>query len=249
MAPLPGKISFSFLWYLVILLVIVAGFYFYTRTTDSGLAPGISPELKQAALEYPVPETKKQFAGKTEPTVVKEELQIPKVKRVSVTSGRAVEGSETRVETPLVPMTEGEKVIVPLAVYTVKGAYELALKEALSWKSDAKPSFVKSSGAVTVDGKSSQWQVAYVSASASKKSYVVVIQGDAVVSKQEVDSTAVGASLPKTWYDSDEALKRLAELPQFVNATISVIQFFYNADAKVWRYVIQTSSGTTSLEL
>lgn len=178
------------------------------------------------------------------PKVVEDQLIIPDTKEVSTTQGRIVENGKT--ETHLVPKNEGEKVVVTKAVLTVKGGYDLALKEAKTWSNDAKLVFVKSMGAVTIDGKSSQWQIAFSSV-AKKKGYELIIYGDQIASKKEVDSVGVGADLPTTWNDSDIAVKTLAEMPQFSSATISSINFFYNADAETWRYSISTSLGTTSV--
>lgn len=247
------KSSYFIIIFLVVLVAIGIGFFLLTRTPEgapSGV-PGApaAPSGGVAAPSGPVSPARKAMQAKKEPTVVKEQLKIPVTKKITTTAGRTVDTSEEKVETPLVPQTIGEQVIVSLATYTVKGVYDVSLKEAKQWKSDVKLSFVKSLGAITLEGKSSQWQVAFVAASAPKKSYEVIVQGDAVVSKKEIESTAVGADLPKTWFDSDEALKRLAALPQFVNATVSGINFFYNPDAKLWRYGIATSVGATSLEL
>jgi hypothetical protein len=178
------------------------------------------------------------------PKVIDDQLVVPDTKEVSMTQGRVSENG--KVETALVPKNEGEKVVVTKAVFTVKGGQELALKDAQAWASDAKLVFVKSMGAITLDGKSSQWQIAFSSV-AKKKGYEVIIYGDQVASKKEVELVGQGAELPAVWNDSDIAVKTLQEMPQFSSASISSINFFYNADAKRWRYSIATSFGTTSV--
>ena len=178
------------------------------------------------------------------PKVIDDQLVVPDTKEVSMTQGRVSENG--KVETALVPKNEGEKVVVTKAVFTVKGGQELALKDAQAWASDAKLVFVKSMGAITLDGKSSQWQIAFSSV-AKKRGYEVIIYGDQAVSKKEVELVGQGAELPDVWNDSDIAVKTLQEMPQFSSASISSINFFYNADAKKWRYSIATSFGTTSV--
>lgn len=241
------KKSFNPLWFLLIFIVLVGGFYFFTRS------PKISP-VSQPGTPGALSRTSENifsnpFGGKKEPTIIKEELKIPATKKITVTGGRTVEPIENKVETPLVPRSKSETVIIPLATFSVKGSYEKGNPVAKQWTSDATLSFIKSLGAITLEGKSSQWQLAFVSSAKPGKAYEIIIQGDAVVSKKEIESTAVGGKLPQNWYDSDEALKRLAELPQFVNTTISQINLFYNPDAKAWRYAVSTSVGTTSLEI
>ena len=177
--------------------------------------------------------------------VIEENLVIPETESISGSAGRLV--TEGSVNVPLVPKSESEKVIVEKAVLTVKGSYNLANAEALKWSNDAKLVFIKSLGAVTLEGKSSQWQLAFSSKLKSKKGYEVIVRADQIVSLREIDSTAVGADLPTNWFDSGGAIKSLQDLPQFVNATISAINFYYNTDAKKWRYGLSTSFGGTSI--
>lgn len=181
------------------------------------------------------------------PMVVKEDLVIPNTTEVTTTDARAVHDGTVAV--PLVPKSDGEKVIVEKAVLTVKGTYELAAKEAEKWANDAKPAFVKSLGAVTLEGTSSQWQILFSSATKKGKGYEVIVQADQVVSQKEIDSGTTGASLPAVWMDSKEAIQTLQEMPQYASASISTINFFYNADAKEWRYGFSTSLGVTSVRL
>jgi len=178
------------------------------------------------------------------PQIVEENLVAPETKKITGSEGKTA--SSGPVEVPLVPKTESEKVIVLKAALTVKGTHNLASIEAQKWSSDAKLVFIKSLGAVTLEGKSSQWQSVFSSKTKAKKGFEIIIQEDKVVSKKEIDSNAVGADLPKIWKDSGEAIISLQELPQFFDATISAINLYYNTDGKVWRYVLSTSRGITS---
>jgi len=178
------------------------------------------------------------------PQVVDENLVVPDTQAITGAEGRTVNGGSVNV--PLVPKDESEKVVVTKAVLTVKGSYELAKVEALAWSPDAKLVFVKSLGAVDLDGKSSQWQLAFSSALKKGKGYEVIIQVDQIASKKEIASTAIGADVPANLKDSSDAIKTLQDLPQFSDATVSSINLYYNADGKVWRYALSTSKGTTS---
>lgn len=192
------------------------------------------------------------------PKIIEEKLVIPETENISGAEGRTVEKGS--VDVPLVPKSEGEKVIVSKAVLTVKGAYDLASIEAQKWSVDAKLVFIKSLGAVTLEGKSSQWQLVFSSASAkatadksktTQKGYEVIIQADQIVSKKEVDSTAVGADVPENFSDRDAgwAVEQLAANPQFQTASMSAITFVYNYDAKAWDYVIANSFGKSAVRV
>lgn len=195
-------------------------------------------------LWYTSPIFKKSITIFEKPKVVEETLVIPDTKLVEVAAGRTPTTDKYAV--PLVPVTEGDKVVVPNAIVTLKGSYDLALVNAQVWSKDAALVFLTSQGAVTLEGKSSMWQVVFGSAS-KKKGYEVIIQGDKIVSEKEIPSTEYGYDLPTNWYDADEAIKSLQDLPQFATATVSSINFFYNQDGKRWGYALGTSQGTTSM--
>ncbi|HBB56993.1 TPA: hypothetical protein DEW47_03960 [Patescibacteria group bacterium] len=181
---------------------------------------------------------------KEKPKVIDEDLVIPDTQKVTLTEGRF--GGEGNVQTPLVPKNDGEKIIVTKAILTVKGSYDLAMPAAQEWSSDAKVAMVKSLGAVTLDGKSSQWQLVFSSVLKNGKGYEVIIQADQIVSKKEIDLSAVGVDLPINFRDSNEAIIGLQELPQYSDATISALTLYYNTDLKAWRYTLTTSRGVTS---
>lgn len=186
--------------------------------------------------------------GKSEesqkPKVIEEKLVIPKTEKIVGTAARVVQ--EGNVDVQLVPKSEGEKVIVPKAILTVKGGYTLALSEAEKWEATSKLVFVKSLGAVTLEGKSSQWQVAFASKT-KKAGYEVIVQADKIVSKKEIALQALSAEVPKNWFDSDGVIKTLQGQPNFVDATVSAINFYYDTDSKTWMYAVSTSKGATSI--
>ena len=190
------------------------------------------------------PSFKKAVTFYEKPHVVEETLVIPETKLVEMAAGRTP--STDRYAVPLVPETEGDKVVVPNAVLTLKGSYEVAKPKAGAWAPDAKLVFLSSQGAVTLEGKSSMWQVVFGSLS-EKKGYEVIIQGDKIVSEKEIPTAEYGYNLPTNWYDANEAIGSIQSLPQFADATVSSINFFYNRDAKRWGYALGTSRGTTSM--
>ncbi|OGD31827.1 hypothetical protein A3C91_00170 [Candidatus Azambacteria bacterium RIFCSPHIGHO2_02_FULL_52_12] len=212
----------------IIVFALGAGYYFYA---PSGNAPS---------------------AGQNTPSqgrVIEEKLVIPDTKSITGSEGRVVD--QGAISIALVPKDDNEKVIVPGAVLSVKGSYDLAKPEAAKWSSDAQLAFIKSLGAVTLEGKSSQWQIAFSSKIKKGKGYEVVIQGDGIVSQKEVDSGAVGGETPPNFADRDSlwALAQLAAIPQFQTASISAIIFSYNPDAKGWDYIIPNSFGKSAVRV
>lgn len=206
-----------------ILIIIIAFGIFMWRT---------SPSFKNAVTFF------------EKPKVVQETLVIPETKIVEGVVGRTP--STTHYAVPLVPVTEGDKVVVPGATLTLKKSFEVALPKAEVWAKDAKLVFLTSQGAVTLAGESSMWQVVFGSL-AKKKGYEIIIQGDKIVSEKEIPSQEYGYDLPVNWYDAGEAIRSIQTLPQFVDATVSSINFFYNRDGKRWGYALGTSRGTTSM--
>lgn len=190
-----------------------------------------------------------EFKPEEKPRVVEENLVIPDTEKIIGSEGRIV--TEGPVAVSLVPKTEGEKVIVAKAVLTVKGSYDLALPDVQKWSKDAKLVFVKSLGAVTLEGKSSMWQLAYSSKTKPKKGYEIIVQGDQIVSQKEVDSTAKGVDFPVNMPDSGEFVKKLQERPAYSDATLSGFLFAStpeSTDVKWW-FSVSTSKGTVTFEV
>lgn len=180
------------------------------------------------------------------PTVITENIVIPNTTTTGTSDARVA--SLDKYAVPLVPMTKGDEVVVPNAVLTLRGSYDLAIVEGEKWANDAKLVYIKSLGAVTLEGKSSTWQV--VMGSRTKKmGYEVIIQGSSVLSQKEVDSKDFGGAIPETWKDLAIVIKELQSHPLYQNATISEVNFYYNIDNRKWYYAIATSKGMSSIGL
>lgn len=197
-----------------------------------GIAWRISPSFKKTVSFF------------EKPKVVNDTLVIPETTKITTAGGRSFGTSGYQV--PLVPKTKGEEVIVPSAVFTIKTGFDLAFIDAKKWSSDAKLVYAKSLGTVTLNGKSSAWQYAFGSKN-KKKGDEVIIQGDSIVSQKETVASSYGYALPKNWFDSGDAILSLPSLPQFPNATVSSLIFFYSEDGKIWEYAIATSFGNTTM--
>lgn len=178
------------------------------------------------------------------PVVLREELVLPETTTIALSDTRSVNTEAYKVS--LVPKNDGEKVVVEKAVYTLKEGYAKALPEALVWSPDAKLILVKSLSAITLEGRSSQWQIIFGS-KVKKGGYEIIIQADQIASQKPIDSTSYGYSIPDPWYDAQDAIVSLQTLPGFADATVTGINFFYNIDAKQWRYGFATSKGATAV--
>lgn len=186
----------------------------------------------------------------TRPTVIENEiLIIPDTQKITGAEGKAIE--KGAVEVLLTPQNEGEKIVVPKAVLTVVGAYDAAKGEAEKWSGDALLVFIKSLGAVTLDGKSSQWQAVFSSTAKKGKGYEIIIQGDSIVSQKELDSFAKGVVFLVGMKDSGDFIKEMQSMPHLEGATISSMLLSSkpeSTDSK-WRFSISTSKGTATFQI
>lgn len=162
------------------------------------------------------------------------------VERISVNDGRRVVSTGESV-----PLVGGKNFVVENGV-TLKGAYSIAAPLATSWAEDAKLVYIRSLGTVTLAGVSSGWEVGFGSKTL-EKGYVVSVVAGAVASKTETTTTVFGYDVPEKWYDAGEAIKSFSGLPQFDEATISGLNFYYNKDSKRWGYAVSSSKGTVSI--
>lgn len=178
--------------------------------------------------------------------VIDEKIVIPKTEVVDTIDARI--GGTGGQSIALVPKTKGEEVVVPNAELTLRNALTLALVAGKTWASDAKPVYIKSLGVVTLEGKSSTWQV--MSGSRTKKvGYEVIVQGPQILSEREVFSSDFGGILPESWKDLDVIIKELQSHPLYKDATISGVSFYYDNKTKTWYYGIQTSKGMSSIKI
>jgi hypothetical protein len=175
-------------------------------------------------------------------TVVEERLMLPDTESVHGADGRVI--TEGQYDAPLDP-SRGELVSAHTAL-TIKGAYEKAVGEAVAWAPDARLVFIKSRGVLTAEGASGQWQVVFGSRE-RRTAYEVIVFDGAVAARKEVPATVYGFALPERWYDSGDALVSIRSLPQFAEATVSSLNFYYNTDSMQWGYAFSTSVGAVSM--
>src|SRR3989344_4827745 len=215
---------------LIIIIIAALGSVFYWLGSDKKITVAPGEEARKAR-------------------VIQENLIIPDTILFTGAEGQVVDQGSVAVA--LVPKSDAEKVIVPEAELSVKGSYDFAQPEASKWSSDAKLVFIKSLGAVTLDGKSSQWQIAFSSKTKKNRGYEIIVQKNQIVSQKEIESAAIGEEVPANFAnrDSSWAIARLADIPQFQTASITAIVFSYNQDANGWDYIIPNSFGKTAIRV
>lgn len=188
----------------------------------------------------------KEFSLFEKPTVITENIVIPNTTTINAGDARVASGDKYAVS--LVPKSKSEEIIVPNAILTLRESYDLAIVEGKKWADDANLAYIKSLGAVTLEGKSSTWQVV-IGSKTKKKGYEVIVQGSAVLSQKEVDSKDYGGAVPDPWKDLAVVIRELQSHPLYQNATVSEVNFYYNLDNKKWYYAIATSKGMSSIGL
>jgi len=215
---------------LIIIIIAALGSVFYWLGSDKKIMVAPADEARKAR-------------------VIQEKLTIPDTTSFTGAEGRVVDQGSVAVA--LVPKSDAEKVIVPGAELSVKGSYDFAQPEASKWSSDVKLVFIKSLGAITLDGKSSQWQIAFSSKTKKNRGYEIIVQKNQIVSQKEIESAAIGEEVPANFAnrDSSWAIARLADIPQFQTASITAIVFSYNQDANGWDYIIPNSFGKTAIRV
>jgi len=182
----------------------------------------------------------KNFKGQ----IINDTIKIPDTVSVDSNEGEIVPRGEYNVK--LQPQSESDQVVISKAKLTLKEAYNMAVVEAAKWSDDQKLVFIKSNGAIGLDGRSSSWQLVYGSAK-KNLTYEIIISSDQIVSAKEINSVVKGFDLPVNWYDSYEAIASLRNLPQFSNDTISAISFYYSGAEASWVYGIADGNKTTAM--
>lgn len=171
---------------------------------------------------------------------IKETPTVRTIESASSVDGRRVESTGEDFA-----LVSRERVIID-GGKTLKESYALAEPEARGWSEDAKLVYVRSLGSVTVEGVSSGWEIVFGS-KVKKKGYMFAVIGGALTAGKEVAAASSGYELPLNWYDAGDAIKSIQTLPQFKEATVSGLNFYYNEDGKRWGYAILSSNGTVSV--
>lgn len=176
--------------------------------------------------------------------IIDDTIKIPNTQDLSPNAGQIISRGEYDVK--LQPVSEQEQVYITKAKLTLKNSYTVARVAADVWAPDQKLVYIKSNGALGLDGMSSSWQLVFTSAQ-KKKTYEIIIGEDKIVSQKEINANLNGFDLPLEWYDSYEAIASLSNLPQFKEGRLSAISFYYNEAAGSWAYGLAIDEKTTSM--
>lgn len=209
----------NLIWVTTFIVVVSTAIYFFYGNFHKAKLALISGGSERIISESPSP--------KLNSTVTRTEL------RTTTPTGEAV------------PFAGSERISID-GGKTVKESYGIAYRDALLWATDAKLVSIQSLGTVIPDGTSSGWEIVFGS-KIKKTGYSISLSRGVVTQKKEISAQSVGYDLPKNWYDSSDAIKSVEGLPQFRDATMSGMTFYYNEDGKRWGYGISSSKGTVSI--
>ena len=184
----------------------------------------------------------KEFSGR----VITSSLALDDLNIAKVGQGEIVVRGEYDVK--IQPADDSEKVMLAGATTTLKQAHEIAYPEAELWAEDVKLISISSAGALNIDGHAAAWRLLYASARL-ERAYEIVIKGDSIISRRELEAETAGNNLPRSWYDSDEALLSLRYLDQFKDETISAISFYYSPVAASWAYGVAVGSAGQTVSM
>ncbi len=128
-------------------------------------------------------------------------------------------------------------------------AYDVALARAVLWHADAKLAKMSSApGSLDAAGVSSKWDFIFVSPSAPKKGFEVVVSGNAITSAAEIMIVEAGGTLPPNLISTDEAIARMRSVPGYATATVISVEAIYGPDGSQWYWGVKTNKGITTMK-
>ena len=121
-----------------------------------------------------------------------------------------------------------------------RSAYDIALTRASSWQSDATLATM-----VTADNTGQRWNFTFVSLKAKGKGLTVLVDGQTVVSANEIFLSGHGAALPQNIILPDQAIVAAHAVPGYATSAIGSVELIYNAVAKQWYWGMKTDKNVT----
>jgi hypothetical protein len=155
-------------------------------------------------------------------------------------------------EKPLTQLPQIPKLIVEEAkennLMEGKSAIELGLNEAQKWHADALLSYIISSDAGQLKGRSNNWQLIFVSPSSKGKGYQVKITDAKISDLKEISYVGQAAELPANTISQAEAVAMVRAMRGYEDVKILGIDMVYGAGVKTWYWGVKTSKGTVSIK-
>lgn len=131
---------------------------------------------------------------------------------------------------------------------STRNAYDIALLRAQEWQPDATLARTKSApGKTGVSGRSDDWDLLFVSASAKGKGFHIVIQDRVITIAEEVPFTSEGGNLPENIISSQEAIARMRQIKGYENEPVLAVEMVYGPDGSEWYWGIKTPRGTVTI--
>ena len=118
--------------------------------------------------------------------------------------------------------------------------YAVALARAITWRADAVLASM-----ILGDRGGTAWTFIFVSPRVAGRGFEVVMDGQAVISAQEIAFQGKGAPLPANVIAPDAALAVARAVPGMAGANIISLELSLDAASKQWFWGARTASGTT----
>jgi len=129
---------------------------------------------------------------------------------------------------------------------TARNAYDIAILRARAWKSDARLAFVQS-GEIDTSGRSSSWELLFVSPSTNGRGYRVEVSGPSVLSEAEIPYVNQGADFPADLISPEEAIQIVARMKGYGGQVILGVEAVWGEAEGQWYWGVRTPKGVVSV--
>lgn len=130
---------------------------------------------------------------------------------------------------------------------TVRNAFDIALPEARKWHADAVLASLVARQ-VGEKGRSDNWELVFVSPSTKGKGYLLRVEGQGVLSREEISYQGIGADFPVDLISPEEAIKQARQIKGYENVKIQGVEAIYGQGGKIWYWGVRTSKGVVSMK-
>ncbi|MBI4134341.1 MAG: hypothetical protein HY475_02885 [Candidatus Terrybacteria bacterium] len=134
----------------------------------------------------------------------------------------------------------------PEAFSTARNAYDIAILRARAWQPDSRLAFVQS-GEVDVSGRSSHWELLFVSSSVNGRGYRVEVSGFSVLSEAEIPYANQGADFPADLISPEEAIQIVTRMKGYGGQVILGVEAVYGEAEGQWYWGVRTPKGVVSV--
>jgi hypothetical protein len=129
-----------------------------------------------------------------------------------------------------------------------KSAIELGLAEAKKWQADAELSYVLSTDAGQLRGRSNNWNLIFVSENMKGTGYQVKIADGKISETKEIVYVGSASEFPKDAISQSEAVAQVRAMKGYENVKILSVGMIYGEAVKTWYWGVKTERGTVTIK-